>query len=135
MRLHWITLAPHASLEEAERLMRLARVRHLPVEIDGVLVGLITYREVLQASLARLTGAAAARELPGATPVAAVMDAEPPTANPGDPLEIAAQRMIDAGLGCLPVVERSQGGERRMRGLLVESDLLRCAYPASGVAG
>lgn len=130
MRANWIATAPNASLYEAERLMRLARVRQIPVEADGVLVGIVGYRDILRASLERLVREAVEPERTGllcALPVASVMDSEPTTALPDDPIDAIALRMLERGVACVPVIEAG-----RMVGLLVESDLLRRAYSPSG---
>jgi CBS domain-containing protein len=58
------------------------------------------------------------------TRIESVMDREPPTVRPDDALGVAALRMHDAGIGCLPVV----GEAWRLVGLVVESDLLRSFY-------
>jgi CBS domain-containing protein len=127
MRRHWIAVLPHSSLFEAERLMRLARLRQLPVVAEGVLVGLADHGEVLRASLSRFVEGEGVGLGAGA-PVAAIMDANPPTVGPDDPLALAARRMLEHGMACLPVVDTRGTGERRLVGLLVESDLLRRAY-------
>jgi CBS domain-containing protein len=133
MRRHWIAVMPQSSLFEAERLMRLARLRQLPVVAEGVLVGLVDHGAVLRASLERFVDGGG---LGAGAPVAAVMDANPPTAGPDDPLPLAARRMLEGGMACLPVVETRGADERRIVGLLVESDLLRRAYlRGDGAAG
>ncbi|RIL04812.1 MAG: hypothetical protein DCC71_12765 [Proteobacteria bacterium] len=137
MRRHWVATEPHASLLEAERLMRLARIRQIPVVVDGVLVGLLAHHALLRASLERLlaTGTSAARHgLMSAIPVAAVMDPRPPVLTPDATLRDAAARMLDAQLACLPVCETDDGDARRMVGLVVESDLLRRAYGSAGAS-
>jgi acetoin utilization protein AcuB len=129
MRRHWIAASPHASLYEAERLMRLARVRQLPVAENGILVGLLSNYEVLLALLERLIGAAEGallHELLAAMPVAAVMNPHPPVIDADARLEDAAERMIEEAVACLPVVEGDD--PEHMVGLVVESDLLRRAY-------
>jgi CBS domain-containing protein len=123
MRRHWIAVAPGTNLTEAEELMRLARVRQVPVEEAGQLVGLLDHRELVEVLLDGVAPEAGAVRDANATDVRAVMDDRPPTASPGEPVGAAALRMVDAGLGCLPVVAAG-----RLVGLLVESDLLRCAY-------
>lgn len=132
MRRHWIAVMPQSSLFEAERLMRLARLRQLPVVAEGVLVGLVDHGEVLRASLDRFVASDAASRLGAGAPVAAVMASNPPTVAPDDPLPLAARRMLEHGMACLPVVETRDADERRIVGLLVESDLLRRAYLRDG---
>ena len=54
MRTNFVSAAPDDSLLEADRIMRLARIRHLPVVEKGLLVGLLSHRDVLAASISRL---------------------------------------------------------------------------------
>jgi CBS domain-containing protein len=123
MRRHWISASPSASVVEIEQVMRVARVRQLPVESEGVLVGLVHLRRILASTLAQLRDDAAGPPI-AAQRVDDVMDPRPPTARPGEAVGPAALRMHDAGIGCLPVV----GEKGRLVGLVVESDLLRAVY-------
>jgi CBS domain-containing protein len=135
MRAHWASTAPHASLLEAERLMRLARIRQVPVVVDDVLVGLLHHRDVLRASLARLLateGMPARHGYLGGVLVAAVMDPAPVTATPGEPIRDVARRMLESGAACIPIVDDADDAGR-MIGIAVESDLLRLAYAPGGV--
>ena len=134
MRRHWIAITPQSSLYEAERLMRLARLRQIPVEEEAILIGLVAYRDVLRASLDRLTMSGAAASVAAGAPVATIMDAHPPTVGPDDPIALAAQRMLDQRIPCIPVVETRDATERRMVGQLEESHLLRRAYLVDAVA-
>ena len=136
MRRHWISAPPRLSVYEAQLLMRLAGIRHLPVLSERTLVGVLGHGDLLRAALEQLLlhPTSLAKDLLAAVSVADVMDPEPPTATPGESLVEVARRMVDAHLGCLPVVERS-GDALVMVGLVVESDLLRIAYAPAGVAG
>lgn len=125
MRRQFITIAPDACLLDAEQVMRLARVRHLAVVRAGVLVGLLSYRDVLEASIVRLL-----HERLGhlrLTRVDGLMHRRPHTIGPDAPLAEAAHRLARLRIGCLPVVEDSRSGPRVI-GLLTESDLLMAAY-------
>jgi acetoin utilization protein AcuB len=125
MRRHFISLTPDDSLLEAFQLMRLARLRVLPVVREGVLVGLLTYRDLNQAMLRELLGnTAPALE---AILVGSVMDAPTVTVAPGARLVDAATSLCRTALGCLPVVEPGRDGPRLL-GLVTESDLLRVAF-------
>ena len=125
----FVSLAPGDSLLEAERIMRLGRIRHLPVIEDRLLVGVLTHRDLLEGSLASV------REVPVAkrvehlrtTPVERVMRREPWTVEPQTSLRDAAQRMLHLKIGCLPVVDSGERGPV-VFGLITESDLLRAAY-------
>jgi CBS domain-containing protein len=125
MRRHFISLAPEDSLLDAFQVMRLARLRLLPVVHEGVLVGVLTYRDLNQALLRELLGnPAPALE---AIPVESVMDAPTAIVAPDAPLVDAATSLCRSGTGCLPVVEPGQHGPRLL-GLVTESDLLRAAF-------
>jgi CBS domain-containing protein len=129
MRRHFIALSPEDSLLEAERTMRLAGVRALPVLANGRLLGIADHREVLRALLRRLVGdpggtvANALRALR----VDALAISAPISVSPETPLEHAAARLCDLHSGCLAVVEAAPEGDR-MLGLLTEDDLLRAAF-------
>jgi CBS domain-containing protein len=130
MRRRFIALAPADSLLDAERVMRMARVRTLPVMDGGELVGALWHREVLERSLRSVLGAAdpaaCARWLRD-TPVAALMQRRPPAVTRETALAEAAARLLEDGAGCLSVVD-SEGVAPRLIGLVTETDLLRVAY-------
>jgi CIC family chloride channel protein len=130
MRRRWIWLEPEASLDEAERLMRLARLRQVPVVRDGILLGMVTYRQVLEASIARASAEPAAAPPPTS---AGVMARAPATIAASESLADAAERMARADVGCLPVVEPTPAGSLLV-GLVTEADLLRVAYDPSFAA-
>lgn len=112
-----ITVAPSDTLERADTLMKLGRMRHLPVEHHGKLVGLITQRDML-----KVLGAS-----PGALSTvmraADVMVTNVLTATAAQPLRKAARVMFDQKIGCLPVID----DERRVVGILTETDFIRFA--------
>jgi CBS domain-containing protein len=123
MRRRWIATSPGTTLLEAAQLMRLARVRHLPVAEDGVLLGLIDHGDVLRASLDEIRALT-----PQGRPVAEVMDRHPPSVLPDESVLSVAARMLAAGLACIPVVALPPPAEPRLVGLVVEGDLLRRVY-------
>ena len=129
MRRDFVSLAPGDSLLEAERTMRLGRIRHLPVIEDGLLVGILTHRDLLEGSLASVREVAVADRIEHlrATPVERVMRRDPWTVEPETSLRDAAQRMLHLKIGCLPVVNSGERGPVVI-GLITESDLLRAAY-------
>jgi CBS domain-containing protein len=126
MRPRFIQLQLGDSLLEAERLMRMARVRRLPVVEAGALLGVLSHRLVLASSLADgpLTSARWMRE----TGVGALMDRRPLVVTPQTGLGVAVERLIECSEGCLPVVEGERGEPLPMLGILTERDLLRAAY-------
>ena len=129
MRAQFIAMAPEDSLLEADRIMRLARVRHLPVVRKGILVGVISHRDVLSASIAKLEEREPAERLEHlrGIRIEQLMESRPYTATVDTTLAEAAQRMLRMKIGCLPVVRISTHGPELV-GLVTESDLLRAAY-------
>jgi CBS domain-containing protein len=131
MHRDFVTVAADDTLEEALSIMRLARLRHLPVERDGFLVGILSYRDLQDRVLARpgKPPEPETRSLAGLAVEQAMMDS-PYVISPETALETAASRICRLRIGCLPVVERSAHGPQLV-GLVTESDLLRAAYPES----
>jgi len=124
-----VTTTRDASLSQAHGLMRSAGLRHLVVVEDGVVVGLLSHRTLLEASLTMLSarlGRAGADPLGSVTIEHMVLE-EPLTIAPAGSLEAAASRMLALRIGCLPVTTPSPRGPR-LEGLLTEAALLRAAY-------
>jgi len=129
MRRNFVSIGPAESLLDADRIMRLARIRHLPVVEAGRLVGVLSHRDVVDASLSRLDRCEPSERADHLrrNAVAEVMQRNPYTANEGTTLGDAALRMLRLKIGCLPVVRSGPNGEELV-GLITESDLLRAAY-------
>jgi acetoin utilization protein AcuB len=118
-----VTLGLEDSLDVADDIMTLGRVRHLPIIAgESHLVGLVTQRDLLRASLASVLdlGRKAEHEWLKSIPVRVVMHTELETIAPEDSLKSAVDRMIAKKIGCLPVVEQG-----KLVGLLTETDCLR----------
>jgi CBS domain-containing protein len=118
-----VTLGLSDHLDIADDIMRLGRIRHLPVVSEGRLVGILSQRDLFRAALSSLLqlGYAAEREWLGKVSVRAVMTPTVVTVTPVQSVRAALDLMIERKIGCLPVVE---GG--RLVGLLTETDCLRC---------
>lgn len=117
-----VALLKEQSLPFAEELMRLERIRHLPVvDDDGHLVGLVTHRDLLGAQVSALTALddEDKTDLELAVPVAKVMRTDVWTVAPDSPALEAAQIMLDHAFGCLPVVD-----QRVLVGIVTEADYL-----------
>jgi CBS domain-containing membrane protein len=129
MRTQFISMTPEDNLLEADRIMRLARIRHLPIARKGILVGLISHRDILAASISKLEERDPAERLEHlrGISVGQLMQREPITASAETTLAEAAQRMLRLKIGCLPVVRSSLDGPELV-GIVTESDLLRAAY-------
>ncbi|NVI96588.1 CBS domain-containing protein [Myxococcus sp. AM009] len=118
-----VTLKETQNLAKADELLRLHRIRHLPVVRQEKLVGLITHRDLLRAAANHATD-------PAAQPLwaADIMTRDVQTVRPDTPLRRAVTLMLDHKYGCLPVVD--EGGV--LQGLLTEADLVRYAQHLIG---
>jgi CBS domain-containing membrane protein len=119
------TLRPEDPLAVADDVMRLGRIRHLPVvDRDGALRGLLSQRDLLRSALrgASKHPQSSRRAQWMTLPVSERMTREVETAAPGDPLRSAAQRMLRRKIGCLPVVEQG-----KLVGILTEADFVSLA--------
>jgi CBS domain-containing membrane protein len=129
MRANFVSASPRDSLLEADRIMRLARIRHLPIVEKGILVGLLSHRDVLAASISQLERCDPAERLEHLRriPIEQVMQRDLATGTETTTCGDAARRMLRLKIGCLPVVRAGLDGPRLV-GLVTESDLLRAAY-------
>jgi len=129
MRKQFVHVDPDESLLEADQILRLARIRHLPVVRDGELVGILTHRDVMESALSRLdeSGPTARLEHLRSVSVGEVMTRDVETATPDMELSEAAVRMLRHKIGCLPVVS-SRAPPVHAVGLITETDLVRAAY-------
>jgi CBS domain-containing protein len=125
MHRRFIALAPSETVVEAEQLMRMARVRALPVALEGVLVGMLSYRALVEWFLGWNAREGLGSAYPPEARVEALMEGRPFRLTPGAALDEAAARLVDRDDGCVPVVEELS---ERLVGVLTETDLLRAAY-------
>lgn len=113
-------------LDFVDDVMALGRVRHMPVVDGGQLVGVVTQRDLLAASLSRALDfdVQERRTFLRSVNVGEVMSKKPITVGPKATLRDAAQLLLRHKIGCLPVV----GPRGEALGLVTETDLLRAAY-------
>lgn len=127
-----ITAAPDTSLAQARRLMRDNRIRHLPVVSGLRLVGLVTDRDLRNASPSQATTLSKGEinYQMDTTPIETCMTRDLVTLRPEDDMVEGAKRLLQGPFGCLPVVERGQ-----LVGIVSEIDLLRGFVAAAAPAG
>lgn len=118
MRRHFVAVSPELSLVDARQLMRLASLRHLIVAREECLVGLISYRRLLESLLDDRASQDA---------ISSAMVPNPDVVASGASLADAADRLCRCGIGCLPVIDQDNP-ELRLVGVITETDLLRAAY-------
>jgi len=113
-------------LDLVDDVMNLGRIRHMPVLEGGRLVGVVSQRDLLAASLSKVmdVDAGERRTFMRSIEVGVVMTRDPLTVAPETTLREAGRLVLKHRIGCLPVVDP----EGRMQGLLTETDLLRGAY-------
>jgi len=117
-------------LSLADDVMRLGRIRHMPVLDDHTddLVGIVSQRDLFRGALARALGygAHAQSKVMQMLTIKDVMTTDPVTIGPDAPIAEAAKLLSARKIGCLPVVE-----DGRLVGLITESDFLRLAFEGS----
>jgi CBS domain-containing protein len=118
------TLGRNDKLSLADDLMRMERIRHLPVlDDDGEeVVGVVSQRDLFRSALARALGygETAQRKLLDMLLVKEIMTRDPVTVAPETPVADAARIMLERKIGCLVVLEAG-----RLVGVLTESDFVR----------
>jgi CBS domain-containing protein len=117
-----VTLGRDETLDIADRIMSLGRIRHMPVlDADGDLCGVVSQRDLFRGALASALGLtkAAQQRLLGVILVREVMNGDPVTTTPDTPLKEAAAVMLHRKIGCLPVVEGT-----KLVGILTEADFV-----------
>jgi CBS domain-containing protein len=127
MRTEFASLRATDRLDLADQIMKLGRVRHLPVlDPDGRIIGIVSNRDLLEASLTNVLDfeREQRQSFLHSVDVAEVMTREVETIAPDAPLAAAASRLVGHRIGCLPVVR----DDRVMVGLVTETDLLAAAF-------
>ena len=117
------TLKRNDRLTLADDIMRLGRIRHLPVVDDDSqkLVGIVSQRDLFRDALAQALGYGrhAQQKILSTLSVKEVMASDVVTTSPDTSLVEAARLLIERKIGCLPVVENG-----RLVGILTEGDFV-----------
>lgn len=117
-----VTLNGDDNLSLAEDIMRLGRIRHLPVLQGGTLAGVLSQRDLFRAAVSSVLQLqrSSEREWLARIAIRDVMTAPVVTVAPGTPIREAVEIMLARQIGCLPVVS-----DGRLLGLVSETDCLR----------
>jgi len=115
------TLDINDELSLANDIMRLGRIRHLPVVEGTRLAGIISERDLFRSSLAQALGygTEATRDLMKKLRIKDVMVQKVTTVSAEMELCEATRLMVELKIGCLPVVDGD-----RLVGLITETDIL-----------
>jgi acetoin utilization protein AcuB len=127
-----VTLSPEASVAEALTLCRERRIRHVPILEEGRLVGIVSDRDLRDASpaLGDPGRARALREIR----VGDVMSREVITVDPRDSIENAAQEMYELKIESLPVVPEGPAAPgEELLGIVTSSDVMRALVMLAGL--
>jgi acetoin utilization protein AcuB len=121
-----LTLGPEASAFEALRLCRERRIRHIPVVKDERLVGIISDRDLRDASppLGDPERVSTMKEIR----LEDVMTRKVITTHPEDTIVHAAREMYERKIESLPVVD-----EEKLLGIVTSSEVMRALIAVIGV--
>ena len=115
------TLDIEDELSLANDIMRLGRIRHLPVVARDQVVGIVSERDLFRSSLAQALGYGNkdSREVMRTLRIKDVMVKNVITVPPDMELKDAVAIMVERKIGCLPVVQ-----DDKLQGLITETDIL-----------
>jgi CBS domain-containing protein len=116
------TLDINETLDLAEDIMKLGRIRHMPVVEEGKLVGIVSQRDLFRSALITALGFGrkTTRALVKTIRIKEIMTKKVITIAPETSVKDAAREMVQRKIGCLPVVQ-----DDRLVGILTETDILR----------
>jgi acetoin utilization protein AcuB len=111
------TISPETLLPLAWATLQRLRVRHLPVVVDGKLVGIISDRDLL---VRGTRGADGSLVLPETAIAGEVMSLRPITCRANAPVSTLAALMLEHRIDALPITDAHDG----LLGLVTSTDLL-----------
>jgi CBS domain-containing membrane protein len=117
-----VTLKPEDTLDLANDVISLGRIRHIPVVDAGQLVGLLSERDLLGAAASQIFGLKQKTKsaLLKSVLIKDVMKKRVVTVSPETSIKDAAHLLADKKIGCVPVV--SDGA---IVGIVTTTDILR----------
>ena len=117
-----VSISADDTLLIVDEIMELGHVRHIPVVRGGELVGVVSQRDLLRASLSSVMGIAR-EDADGFLENLSISEAmtSPAISIEADrPVQEAARLMADHKIGCLPVVEG-----KKLIAIVTETDVLK----------
>jgi acetoin utilization protein AcuB len=125
-----VTVGPDDSFRHAMSLIRQKGIRHLPVVEEGRLVGIVTDRDIRQASPSPATSLEVheLHYLLEKVRVRGIMTKNVYTVAPETPIEEAARLMLTHKIGGLPVLR-----EGTLVGIITETDILSAFVEVMGI--
>jgi CBS domain-containing protein len=117
-----VTLKPEDSLDLANDVISLGRIRHIPVVDGSRLVGIVTERDLIGAAASQIFGLKnkSKSALLKSVKIKEVMKKRVITVTPDTPIKEVAHLMADKKIGCVPVVS-----DGMVVGLVTTTDILR----------
>jgi CBS domain-containing protein len=118
-----VTVERNEKLRIADDVMRLGRIRHLPVvDGEGKLAGIVTQRDLFHSALLKALGygSHAQQQALDLVVIKEAMRTEVTTTTLDTPLVDAAKVMLERKIGCLVVMD----GEK-IAGILTEADFVK----------
>jgi len=117
-----VTLGPEDTLDLANDVISLGRIRHIPVVDAGRLVGLLSERDLMGAAASHVFGLKQKSKsaLLKSVLIRDVMKKRVVTVAPETSIKDAAHLMADKKIGCVPVVS-----DGTIVGLVTTTDILR----------
>ena len=126
-----VTMSEDTSMIKAIHIMKERRFRRIPVVAEGKLVGMVTDRDLKEASPSKATTLDVHElyYLLAELPVQEIMSRNPISVFQDDTVEHAAQIMLEHTISGLPVVD----GEDRVVGIITQSDVFRAFMHITGI--
>jgi CBS domain-containing protein len=117
-----VTLKPDDTLDLANDVISLGRIRHIPVVEEGRVVGLLSQRDLIGAAASQIFGLKQRNTsaLLKTILIKDVMKKRVITVAPQNKIKAVARLMADKKIGCVPVVS-----EGALVGLVTTTDILR----------
>ena len=133
---HWmskdvITVGEDVSLEKASKLVKEHSIKHLPVEKNGRLTGIVSDRDLKEANASSAT-ALEKHELLyllDKVTIKDLMTTEPFTTTADEIVERAANIMLEKNISALPVVNE----KGKLEGIVTKGDLFHAMIAISGI--